>query len=96
MKKKTCTYVKRVTSGIEQVRTILELSPSASSKLNAQASQSKGADLPEPFCCSHTQSIDIDEGSDQKFRLLDLSDTSVLFLFLNQNICCGYSKEPSQ
>ena len=25
-----------------------------------------------------------------------VSNWKLLFLFLNQNICCGYSKEPSQ
>ena len=25
-----------------------------------------------------------------------MSNRKIIFLFLNQNICCGYSKEPSQ
>ena len=27
---------------------------------------------------------------------LRVCDEKIFFLFLNQNICCGYSKEPSQ
>ena len=27
---------------------------------------------------------------------LRLRNENLIFLFLNQNICCGYSKEPSQ
>ena len=27
---------------------------------------------------------------------LRVPDQKLIFLFLNQNICCGYSKEPSQ
>ena len=27
---------------------------------------------------------------------LRVCNTKLIFLFLNQNICCGYSKEPSQ
>ena len=28
--------------------------------------------------------------------LLRVHNENLIFLFLNQNICCGYSKEPSQ
>ena len=28
--------------------------------------------------------------------LLRVHNKNLIFLFLNQNICCGYSKEPSQ
>ena len=31
-----------------------------------------------------------------RFTCLKLSVQQFFFLFLNQNICCGYSKEPSQ
>ena len=30
----------------------------------------------QSFCCSHTQSMDVDEGPDKKFRLLALLDIS--------------------
>ena len=29
-------------------------------------------------------------------RVLRVCNENLIFLFLNQNICCGYSKEPSQ
>ena len=31
-----------------------------------------------------------------EYAALRVHNENLIFLFLNQNICCGYSKEPSQ
>ena len=31
-----------------------------------------------------------------EYAALRVCSENLIFLFLNQNICCGYSKEPSQ
>ena len=63
------------------------------------------------FRCLHTQSIEVDDEDSDKnvglkarwicqhecFRpLVKSAYQKMFFLFLNQNICGGYSKEPSQ
>ena len=38
-----------------------------------------------------------DTSNDHNYRTFVKSfNENLIFLFLNQNICCGYSKEPSQ